>query len=83
MYARAKALFNAVCARLEDEFPLNEVDIYIIYYKLNSGGKRISYQTLADIMDVDIKYITRVIQSIKKFIREDDYLQNEKKRLML
>lgn len=79
---KARVLFEAVIKRLEEVFPLNEVDIYVIYYKLKSGGNRISYRTLADIMRVDIKYITRVIQSIKAFLRNDVEINDLKKKLL-
>lgn len=77
---KAKMLFDAVIKRLEEVFPLNEVDIYVIYYKLKSGGNRISYRTLADIMRVDIKYITKVIQNIKAFMRSDEEIKQLKKK---
>lgn len=81
-FERINQLYYFIAERLENFFPLNEVDIYIIYYRLKAGKNRVSYEKLAEIMDVDLKYITRTIQTIKKFVKEDEEILNKKKELL-
>lgn len=79
---RINILFNFICERLEEVFNSNEVDIYVIYYKLKSGKNRISYEKMSDIMNVDVKYITKVIQKIKRFIKEDNIINDKKEKIL-
>lgn len=79
---RTHKLFKYLEEKLNDEFDGNEVDIFLIYYRLKSERKGISYKKLADIMDKDVKYITRTIVKIKKYIKESDEIQENKKKIM-
>ena len=81
-YRKINRLYYFIAERLEEYFPLNEVDIYIIYYRLKSGKNRVSYEKLAEIMNVDLKYITKTIQNIKKFVKNDEVILNKKKELL-
>ena len=67
---------------MEDYFPPNEVDSYIVYYFLKVGKNRVSYRKMADIYDVDIKYITNVIQNIKAFIKNDLTIREKKEEVL-
>ena len=79
---RTHELFKYLEGKLNDVFEPNEVDIFLIYFRLKSERKGISYKKLADIMDKDVKYITRTIVKIKKYIKESDEIQENKKRIM-
>ena len=68
--------------KLNEVFEGNEVDIFLIYFRLKSEKKGISYKKLADIMDKDVKYITRTIVKIKKYIKESEEIQENKKKIM-
>ena len=75
-------LFKYLEEKLNEVFEGNEVDIFLIYFRLKSEKKGISYKKLAKIMDKDIKYITRTIIKIKKYIRESEEINEMKKRIM-
>lgn len=75
-------LFKYLEEELNKRFEGNEVDIFLIYFRLKSERKGISYKKLADIMDKDVKYITRTIVKIKKFVKESREIQENKKRIM-
>lgn len=81
-YERIRILFKWLADYLEQHFPPNEVDIYIVYYFLKVGKNRVSYQKMADIYDVELKYITNVIQNIKRFVKNDEIIK-EKKEMIL
>lgn len=79
---RVHKLFKYLEKKLNEEFEGNEVDIFLIYFRLKSEKKGISYKKLADIMDKDVKYITRTIVKIKKYIKESEEIQENKKKIM-
>lgn len=79
---RTHQLFNYLETELNKQFEPNEVDIFLIYFRLKSERKGISYKKLADIMDKDVKYITRTIVKIKKYIKESAEIQETKKKIM-
>lgn len=75
-------LFKYLEDELNGHFEGNEVDIFLIYFRLKSEKKGISYKKLADIMDKDVKYITRTIVKIKKYIKESEDIQENKKKIL-
>jgi len=79
---RTHKLFKYLEDKLNEVFEGNEVDIFLIYFRLKSEKKGISYKKLAKIMDKDVKYITKTIVKIKKYIKESDEIQENKKRIM-
>lgn len=79
---RTHELFKYLEEKLNEVFEPNEVDIFLIYFRLKSEKKGISYKKLGDIMDKDVKYITRTIVKIKKYIKESAEIQETKKRIM-
>jgi hypothetical protein len=79
---RTHELFKYLEEKLNEVFEPNEVDIFLIYFRLKSERKGISYKKLGDIMDKDVKYITRIIVKIKKYIRESEEIQENKNRIM-
>ena len=79
---RTHRLFKYLEEKLNEVFEGNEVDIFLIYFRLKSEKKGISYKKLADIMDKDVKYITKTIVKIKKYIKESKEIQDNKNRIM-
>lgn len=79
---RTHKLFKYLENKLNEEFEGNEVDIFLIYFRLKSEKKGISYKKLAKIMDKDVKYITKTIVKIKKYIKESEEIQENKKKIM-
>ena len=75
-------LFKYLAEKLNEVFNGNEVDIFLIYFRLKSEKKGISYKKLGDIMDKDVKYITKTIMKIKKYIKESEEIQDNKKKIM-
>ena len=81
-YDRIRILFKWLSDYLEEHFPPNEVDIYIVYYFLKVGKNRVSYKKMADIYDVELKYITNVIQNIKRFVKNDKIINKKKEEIL-
>lgn len=81
-YERINTLFKWLCSYLEQHFPPNEVDIYMVYYFLKVGKNRVSYKKMAEIYDTDIKYITNVIQNIKRFVKNDKLVNLKKEEIL-
>lgn len=81
-YERIRILFKWLADYLEQHFPPNEVDIYIVYYFLKVGKNRVSYKKMADIYDVELKYITNVIQNIKRFVKNDEIIIKKKEEIL-
>lgn len=81
-YERIRILFKWLADYLEEHFPPNEVDIYIVYYFLKVGKNRVSYKKMADIYDVELKYITNVIQNIKRFVKNDEIINKKKEEIL-
>ena len=79
---RTHELFKYLEGKLNEVFEGNEVDIFLIYFRLKSERKGISYQKLADIMDKDVKYITRTIVKIKKYIRDSREIMETKQKIL-
>ena len=79
---RTHELFKYLEEELNKQFEGNEVDIFLIYFRLKSERKGISYKKLSEIMDKDVKYITRTIVKIKKYIKESAEIQETKKKIM-
>lgn len=81
-YERIRTLFKWMAEYLEQYFPPGEVDIYIVYYFLKVGKNRVSYKKMADIYGVEVKYITGVIQNIKRFVKNDETINRKKEEIL-
>lgn len=79
---RTHKLFKYLEEKLNEVFEGNEVDIFLIYFRLKSEKKGISYKKLGDIMNKDVKYITKTIVKIKKYIKESEEINEMKKKIM-
>lgn len=75
-------LFQYLEKKLNEAFPPDEADIFLIYFRLKSEKKGISYKKMALLTDKDLKYITNVIKKIKKYIKENQEIQNKKREIM-
>lgn len=79
---RIRMLFDYIRERLEDQFTPQEVDIFMLYYRLKSEGKGISYKNLSQIMGVSTNKINVTIVAVRKFIKEDEEINKMKKKLI-
>ena len=79
---RIRELFKFIHERLEETFTPQEVDIFMLYYRLKSEGKGISYKNLAQIMGVATNRINVTIVAIRKFIHEDAEINEMKRKLI-
>lgn len=75
-------LFKFLSNRLNEVFSPAETDIFLIYYRLKSEKNGVSYKKLASITEKKVSEITEIIKKIKKFIRQDELIINEKNRLL-
>ena len=75
-------LFQYLEGKLNEAFPPDEADIFLIYFRLKSEKKGISYKKMALLVDKDLKYITNTIKKIKKYIKESHDIQNKKQEIM-
>ena len=75
-------LFQFLSSRLNELFSPDEADIFLIYYRLKSEKTPISYKKMASITDRGVNEISNIIKKIKKFIAQDEVIQQEKRRLM-
>ena len=69
--------------KLEQHFSMRDVDIFLIYYRLKSEKKGISYAKLAKVLDIEEKEVKNVIGKIKEYVKNDDDIQNMKKYMLL
>jgi len=75
-------LFKYLEGELNKQFPPDECDLFLIYFRLKSGKKGVSYKKMAFLLDKDLKYITNVIKKIKKYIKENEEIQNKKNEIL-
>lgn len=75
-------LFEFISNRLSEVFSPSECDIYLIYYKLKSEKNGVSYQKLAKITNRTFGEISQTIQKIKKFVKNDDKINEIKRKLL-
>lgn len=75
-------LFKFLSKRLNEVFTPVETDIFLIYYRLKSEKNGVSYKKLANITEKKVSEITEIIKKIKKFIRQDEEIINEKNKLL-
>lgn len=68
---RINELLKVMKERLELHFPLDECDIFLIYYRLKAEKAGVSYAKLAKITNRSVGEITNIIKKLKAFVRED------------
>lgn len=77
-----KELYQYIADYIEDYFPSNEVDLFIIYYKLKSEGSNISYAKMSSITGQSVSYITKTLKKIKEFVNTNEDIITKKKFLL-
>lgn len=68
---RINELLKVIKERLELHFPVDECDIFLIYYRLKAEKAGVSYEKLAKITDRKVSDIANIIKRLKAFVRED------------
>lgn len=68
---RIRSLFRYMSDRLNEVFPPDECDIFLIYYRLKAEKAGVSYRKMAQITERDVKEIGNIIQKIKQWVRSD------------
>ena len=75
-------LFQFISNRLNEVFSPAECDIYLIYFRLKSEKAGVSYQKMAKITNRTFSEISQIIQKLKKFVKNDEEINNMKKQLL-
>lgn len=81
-YSKMSELLGFIEEKLNEQFLPVEVDIFLIYFILKSNKNGISYKKLAELTDIDLKYITTTIQKVKKFVKNNAEIIEMKNKLM-
>ena len=77
-----KELYQYIADYIEDYFPSNEVDLFIIYHKLKSEGNNMSYEKMSKITGQSISYITKTLKKIKEFVNANEDIIKKKNTLL-
>lgn len=75
-------LFKFISNKLNKVFSPAECDIYLIYFRLKSEKAGVSYEKMAKITGRSFSEISQIIQKVKKFVRQDQEIQDLKKKLL-
>lgn len=75
-------LFRFISERLNNVFSSAECDIYLIYFRLKSEKNGISYEKMSKITGRSFNEISQIIQKIKKFVKNDEEINNMKEKLL-
>ena len=75
-------LFKFLAKRLNEVFTPAEADIFLIYYRLKSEKSGMSYKKMTKITGRSFSEISSIIQKIKKFIKEDEEINEYKKKIL-
>ena len=81
-YSKVKELLTYIENKLSEVFLPVEIDIFLIYFILKSNKNGISYKKMARLTDIDLKFVTSSIQKVKKYVRENEDIQNKKMELL-
>lgn len=77
-----RKLYQYIADYIEDYFPSNEVDLFIVYNKLKSDGSPISYEKMSKIMGQSVSYITKTLRKVKEFVRNNQDIIDKKNNLL-
>lgn len=75
-------LFKFISEKLNRVFSPAECDIYLIYFRLKSEKAGVSYEKMAKITGRSFSEISQIIQKVKKFVKNDDEINEMKRRLL-
>lgn len=74
--------FKWLTSYLDGIYPTKEVNLYILYFKLKSQNRKISYKKLAEITNTNINYVAQTIQKIKNFVKSDKVCIDKKDEIL-
>lgn len=77
-----RELYHYIADYIEDYFPSNETDLFIVYHKLKSDGSPISYEKMSKITGQSVSYITKTLKKIKEFVNTNEDIISKKKYLL-
>lgn len=77
-----RELYQYIADYIENYFPSNETDLFIVYHKLKSNGSPISYEKMSKITGQSVSYITKTLKKIKEFVNTNEDIINKKKYLL-
>lgn len=75
-------LFKFISEKLNRVFSPAECDIYLIYFRLKSEKAGVSYEKMAKITGRSFSEISQIIQKVKKYVKNDDEINEMKRRLL-
>lgn len=82
-YENINKFFKLLGQRLNEVYRPDEVDIFLIYYRLKAEKQGISYKKMSKITDKSVSEISSIIQKIKNYIKNDEELNELKKKMIL
>lgn len=82
-YENINKFFKLLGQRLNEVYRPDEVDIFLIYYRLKAEKQGISYKKMSKITDKSVSEISSIIQKIKNYIKNDEELNDLKKKMIL
>lgn len=82
-YENINKFFKILGQRLNEVYRPDEVDIFLIYYRLKAEKQGISYKKMSKITDKSVSEISSIIQKIKNYIKNDEELNELKKKMIL
>lgn len=75
-------LFKFISEKLNKVFSPAECDIYLIYFRLKSEKSGVSYEKMAKITGRSFSEISQIIQKLKKYVKNDEEINDYKKKLL-
>lgn len=80
-YDTMEAFFRFMERRLSEFFDEFEVSLFVIYFRLKCGKGRISYRKLSEITGLSQGIVVSIIQKLKSFVRNDEKINEYKKKI--
>ena len=79
---RIHRLVRSLDEILQKHFSSLEVDIFLIYYRLKSEKRSISYKKMASMLGLSNKFVTNTLKKIKAFVKTDAEINELKKNIL-
>lgn len=79
---RIHRLVGSLDEILQKHFSSLEVDIFLIYYRLKSEKRSISYKKMASMLGLSNKFVTNTLKKIKAFVKTDHEVNELKKNIL-
>lgn len=74
--------FKWLTSYLDTIFQAKETNLYMLYFKLKSQNRKISYKKLAEITNTNANFVAQTIQKLKNFVKNDETCKNKKEELL-